>query len=356
MRYRLSHSTLDTLNRCERKYQLERLLVSGDREESEHLSFGHAFGAGVASYLSDQDAEKALFKAWLAYWPEVETEKKSQAICFLALQNAFRVLDDILQEYELVYFEGKPACELSFRLNIDEDYYFVGYVDAVLRHRYHGVYVVFEVKTTGLALLDLAPAYKHSGQALGYSIALDRIVGHELSSYGVLYFVAQLGKDINSPTKIHVLPFDKTLLDRLNWFVTLGLDVKHLHEMQELGIYPKRYTACLSFNKPCRHFGTCHLHSLDTPKVIEPDEVDYQFVYDLEELVADHLRRIAEGSHLNKGVTIEGQARVVECSTPQLGCEIPDVDSLPVRTIPFQETSPEAKELDDELQKLVSMF
>lgn len=290
---RLSHSTLDLLHTCERKFQIERLLAGGgEREESEHLSFGHCFGEGIAEYLVSQDKEAALYKAWLAYWPQVETDKKNQAEAINALNAAFGFLDNILQEYEVVSFEGKPAVELSFRLDIDETYYFVGYVDVVLRNRWTGKYCIFEVKTTGLAIYDLAPLYVNSGQALGYSVALDKIVGEEVASYDVIYFVAQLGKDY-SP-KIHIIPFSKTLLDRLNWFLTLGLDVKHLREMAELNVYPKRGSNCLQYNKPCRQYGTCGLHAFDTPAPIVEDTVEYQFVYTMDELIADHLRRLSQ--------------------------------------------------------------
>lgn len=296
--FRLSHSALEVLHTCERKYQLQRLLQSdteGEDTGNAHLSFGHSIGAGVASYLQHQDQDRALFDAWMAYWPEEENDKKSVVRAQLAMQAAFHHLDNILMEYELVYFEGKPAVELSFRLNIDESYYFVGYIDVVLQNRFSGRYGVFEVKTTGLELLDLSPLYKHSGQALGYSITLDRIVGKNLAEYDVLYFVCQLKRDFNS-IKFHLLPFQKTLYDRFNWFITLGLDVKHLKEMAELNIYPKREDACLHFMKPCVYFGTCNLHSFDIPKKLEEDSKEYQFVYEMNDLVQDHLKRIQENA------------------------------------------------------------
>lgn len=324
---RLSFSTFDLIHSCERLYQLEKLLEGGSREESEHLSFGTAFGAAIAEYLYSQDADKAIWQLFLAYTPLVESDKKNLPRCvqaFLACQSA---LDNLLEEYELVQFQGRPATELSFRLNIDEDYYYVGYIDAVLRNRYTGKYVVFECKTTGMGLLDLSPLYKHSGQALGYSIVLDKIVGQELSSYGVLYFVCQLGKDF-ATIKPHILPFHKTLLDRLNWFIVLGLDVQHLHQMQNLQIYPRRYTSCLKFNKPCRHFGTCHMHSFDKPKEQEPDTIEYQFVYDLNSVVEDHLRRLAACPELAERDASERDASDLADSAGELGAGAGDIIDL----------------------------
>ena len=289
---RLSHSSLLLLNSCERKFQLTKLLNAGvSREESADLSLGKAYGAGVASYLQHQDQERAIFDAWLAYIPQLETEKKSQSKCFNALKASFSHLDNILFEYELVSFNEKPATELSFRLDIKEGFYFVGWIDAILKHKLTGQHIVFECKTTGSELNDLSPMYKNSGQALGYSIALDTIIGQELSSFNVLYFVCQIGKAWTP--KIQILEYEKTILDRLNWFLSLGIDVHYLETLIELNVFPMRGSRCLAFNKPCPLFGTCDLHSLDRPAIPEPDLEVYQFRYNLDDLITNHLKRIS---------------------------------------------------------------
>ena len=294
---RLSHSSLELLHECERKFQLNKLLVSEQpKEESAHFSFGKAMGAGVATYLATQSKDQALYQCWLAYWPELEIDNKSVWRALHYMQGAFRALDNLLNHYEVAEFRGAPAVELSFRLNINEQKYFVGHIDVVLRHRVTGKYFVLEVKTTGLQLLDLKPAYMHSGQAVGYSIALDKIVGEELSTYGVLYFVVQLphSKAAELTCQYHVFDFPKTLVDRLNWFVKMGLDVQHLESCEKLNIFPKRGSSCIRFNKPCYHFGTCSLQDFDKPKEQEPDTIVYTFEYDLEELISAHIERIAK--------------------------------------------------------------
>ena len=282
---------MDTLLTCERKFQLDKLIVTDiQKDETEHTVFGKAFGAGVAAYMVTQDQDQALYQAWLTYWPEIETDKKSQARCFNALIKAFPKLNVLLEDYEVVQFNGKPAVELSFRMDINARYYFVGHIDIVLKHRYSGQHYIFEVKTTGMLLHDLSPLYKNSGQALGYSIALDAVVGEAQSSYGVIYFVAQMQKGF--AVDVHVFPYDKTLLDRLNWFISLGLDVKRLEEMERLNVYPKRGRSCLQFNRPCKYFGICGMHDFDTPKKQEADPIVYDFVYDLDMLVQEHLHRL----------------------------------------------------------------
>lgn len=241
----------------------------------------------------NQDSDSALYKAWLAYWPEIESDKKSVAHCTLALQKSFPVLDTLLREYEVLTFNGKPAVELSFRINITPEYYYVGYIDVALRNRYDGRGIVFDAKSTGMQLLDLSPLYQNSGQVLGYSIGLDKIMGEKKSQYAVGYFVAQMGKDFSM--RIHPLVYQKTLLDRLNWFITLGGDIKRLELAKELGFYPRRGDACLKYNRPCRHFGVCTLSAHDTPRTLEEDDKEYDFVFDLDELIDDHLQRIHDG-------------------------------------------------------------
>lgn len=288
---RLSYSSLELLNTCERKFQLVKLLQSPEQDDSEHFSFGHAFGAGVASYAADQDADKALYKAWLAYWPQIETDKKFQTQCFALLMRAFNKLDTLLQDYDTVFHNGKVAAELAFRMDIGEKYYFVGHIDLVLRHKYTGIYTVLEVKSTGLQISDLSANYANSGQAIGYSIALDEITGQKHDRFEVLYLVGQIGRN-PFDAEIKVIPFRKTLVDRLNWFVSLGMDVERLERMKELGVYPKRGGSCLTFNRPCKFFQTCGLSSLDFPKVHEEDTTHYDFTFDMNALVDDHLERV----------------------------------------------------------------
>lgn len=290
---RLSHSALDTLQECERKFQLSRLLVDPNtKEESEHTVFGRAYGVGVATYMTMQDSDQAIFQAYLAYWPEIESDKKNQAMMVGALLSAFPILDTLLMEYEIAFFNGRPAVELSFRLDITDELYFVGYIDLVLRNRSTGIYSVWDAKSTGLQLLDLSPLYQYSGQVLGYSVALDRIVGEPVASYDVGFIVAQLDSRTQKAKKTHLMTWSKSLMDRLKWFLTLAMDAKRIEQMQETGHWPMRAHSCLSYNRPCRYFGTCHLHSLDVEREREEDKIKYDFHYKLDDLIQDHIARM----------------------------------------------------------------
>lgn len=292
--YRLSDSALSLLHKCERLYQLDRLLSSSvEKRDYPATVLGKAWGAGVASYMEHQDIDKAIYICWKAYSPKLEDEKRTECVAINMLQASVPAMDLILQDWEIVSFNGKPAIELSFRLDIDDSYYFVGYLDFVLRNKYTGRIAAFDAKSTALQLHDLSPIYQNSAQLVGYSIVLDQIVGEELSDYDVFYFSGQLGSGNGFSPVIKPYQFSKTLQDRLHWFISLGMDVKHIKEMAELGIYPQRGDNCLQYNRPCKHFGTCNLFGLDRPAETVEDPVTYSFTYSLDEVIANHIRRIS---------------------------------------------------------------
>lgn len=300
MDIRLSHSALETLLTCERMFQLDRLLEGAPpKQDYPSTVFGKAFGAGAATYLLTQDIEQSLYEGWKAYFPILEDDKRTEEILLNLLLITFPKLDDLLQDWELAFFQDKPAVELSFRLNglgkdgSPNNLYFVGYADVVLKNRWTGKYAILENKTTGLDLLDLDPLYKNSGQALGYSIILDRITGEEHSEYGVIYLIGQLKSRSGGGFQpiVHVKEYHKTLQDRLNWFISLGMDAARLEQMLEFSVFPMRGGNCIQYMRPCKHFGTCGMQVLDRYKVIEEDTIEYQFVYDLQELITNHLER-----------------------------------------------------------------
>lgn len=293
--YRLSDSTFGLLRSCDRLFELERLidtipLVEGPNPAAVR---GTAFGVGVQTYIVTGDMDKATIACWLAFWPTAENQYDKCNRVLNYLWCAKDELDKIRRRYKVAIFDGKPAAELGFRLDIDDKWHYVGYIDLVLYDTVDKIYVVLEIKTTNYKLHDLRPVYRNSGQALGYSIVLDKIAGEEQSKYGVLYLVCR-GKSTVSDwvPDIYVYPFTKTLLDRYNWFISVGIDVERINRMMEIGVFPMRGGACVRYNKVCQHFGTCGITQADVRRKVPDDEVEYQFRYNLQEIIEDHLARL----------------------------------------------------------------
>lgn len=302
-RVRLSHSTLGLLHSCERKFQKTKLLrTKAPREESPALSFGKGWGAGAQHYLVLRSAgysvpesiDAALYVAWASYFPSLEDDRRFQTRLFELLIKAVPFFESKLEEYEVATFDGRPASELSFKLEINDRYYFVGYVDLVVRHRQTGRYSVVDLKTTSLTASDLRPYYRNSDQGIGYSIVLDAIVGQDQSVFDVSYWVTQLSnaKSAQFEASHQDLTFPYTIKDRFDWFLKLFLDVNYMQALEPMTAYPKRGNACMNFNRVCNFYSECNEVALDEPAAYIPDDTVYDFNFNLTDLLADHQTRL----------------------------------------------------------------
>ncbi len=302
-RVRLSHSTMMLMHGCERKFQKQKLLLCRQpRESSPAMSFGSGYGAGAQHYMllrsAGHSVEVALasaqYEAWLHYHPLEEDANRYEERVVACLAAAVPFHERMLEEWEIAVFNGKPAVELSFCLDIDDTYYFVGYIDLVLKHRKSGRYAITDYKSTSIRSADLTPYYKLSDQTIGYSIVLDAIAGSELTDYDVNYWVMQMGTamgDHYSPM-FHDFSYPKTARDRFEWFLKVYLDVGYINSLTQLEVYPRRGNHCTSWNRTCQFFEECQFTTLDQPGFYVPDTIDYDFRYNLNDLFAQHQARL----------------------------------------------------------------
>lgn len=301
---RLSHSTNALMHSCERKFQKTKLLLTRQaREETPATCFGKGFGAAVQHYMvlrtMGESAQVAIDSAiWegIINWGDTNQKDDRRFIERLIhiIQLSQNFSERMLMEWEIAEFRGRFATELSFRININEKYYFVGYIDLVLRNVKTGRYAPTDYKTTSLNGDDLTPNFKFSDQVLGYSIVLDAIVGTQLSDFDTNYWVAQLanhGKAALWEANFKDYNFPKTLRDRFEWFLKLYLDVNYMESLTDLQVYPRR-NACRAYNRTCQFFGECQFTETDTFAPYIEDTIEYDFVFELDDLFMDHQKRL----------------------------------------------------------------
>lgn len=299
---RMSFSSFNLFNSCERKFNLSKNrdmssweIVQDTNRNNVHLDYGTALGVGFQSLILSQDLEASIWGALRSYNFADETKAKNSLSIVTALQ-AFHALD-IGDEWEIVYYKGKPAAELSFKLVLDPETgdYYCGFIDVVIRHRVSKVAVIVEVKTTGSKQEDLKPMFQNSAQGIGYSIILDAIeqeAGFD-ASWTVLYIVAQF-KGPNIIPKINLLPFNKQAKHRFEWLLDMKLDYQRLLELEKLDYWPKRGNNCFNYFRPCPYFGICDLESIaETTEARIAKEEDWDFVFNLEDLIAKEMNRDA---------------------------------------------------------------
>ena len=268
----LSPSDIVTLHKCPRKRQLQRLWPERIWDASIDTAFGKMFGEGVQQILAHQlDFESLMIKAaleWDVDIQEPEKDGKSFTRCWNALVHYARTVQDSdLANYEVVMYNGKPACELAFSIKLPYGYYYRGKIDLVLQHRISGKYLVVDIKTTGARYTNPAK-FQNSAQVLGYSIIMDKIAPG-LQSFECLYY-----EYLSSTRKWESHPFQLDYLDRAMWIRDLMIDVNILEFVYaDLDEWPKHGEACAGYGmKSCQFLQHC---TMQTENLVDVSLFDY---------------------------------------------------------------------------------
>lgn len=305
---RTSYSGDLLLHGCPRKAQLKMLgaQATPDLEGNITFAFGHVVGDGIQQLLCGTPWEKVMMDTFIGWHADFfdQNEKQAKSLAeaiYCLMQFKSLMADGFLSEYEVAYFDGKPAAELSFRLHFPNTKY-RGFVDLVLRHRYTGELMVLELKTTSAKYIRPS-SYKNSAQALGYSVVLDKIDPGN-TSYGVVYLCYMTTRHM-----FETFEFPKTYTQRSLWLRDRLWDeqnrVRLIQQEGNYGIWPMYGEHCHSFGRDCEFMDACYL---STERLMEPlrekhfkdlnrdtgEEQVYQFEITLAELIETQ-ERLAEG-------------------------------------------------------------
>lgn len=292
----LSYSSLLTLHSCPREYQLYKLRTTHRAEESLKstitFSFGHIIGDAFQKVFQGLPLNDILFGMFLGWKPDIfqEDERLNKSLwsAIIAVKRFVSAREaGYLSEYELVYHNDKPACELSFRIVLPDGFNYRGHVDVVLRNRDTGEIVVLEIKTTGATTTN-PTQWKNSAQAIGYSIVLDAIFS-ELSSYKVLYLVYNTKQG-----EFSQFPFSKSYLQRALWIRELLLDIDTIKMYEAAEIYPMHGESCMRFGRECSYLNSCTLSTALLTKQCtaeEEDTVEYSINIGLVDLINKQMEK-----------------------------------------------------------------
>lgn len=269
----LSYSSRNLLHECPRRWQLYRLnSVEIDRDgevvrkQNVTFAFGTVVGEGVQELLRTGEINKAIWKMYQLWDADLLDRNDKQVKSFwhavFAVQKFASIQKYILAGYELVYWEGKPATELSFVIDCPNGFRYRGFVDAVLRHKETGKIVVLELKTSSANSVEPA-TFGNSAQAIGYSIVLD-VLFPGINSYEVLYMVYLTKQmDFAEPLK-----FSKSYLMRALWIQELLLDMEVIGLYEKANVYPMHGESCYSWYRICEYYGIC---TVSTDKITKPE-------------------------------------------------------------------------------------
>ena len=259
-----SYSMQSELHACPRLFQFMKLRADqslemlDEVEESGSVTFamGHAVGAGIAVYDKTRDLGNALFAAFLAWDIDLLAEhehapgkrKKLESFahaCWAVMQYPNFIAEETdLEDYEVVQLEATVG------VDFENDHYYIGHVDELLRNKYSGRFKVKENKTSGFASIDPA-LYSNSDQALSYSLIVD---AHGASEYEVQYTI------YSKPEQRWLsMDFVKSPHSKLEWLQGQALLSSDIDMYAEGNFFPKRGNSCMRFNRRCHLYEECDL-------------------------------------------------------------------------------------------------
>ena len=328
----LSHSSIETLHSCPRKFEIYRMNYAPKEKGTIDTAFGHAVGVGVQELLISKSAneyltttntsllseyQNAVWKMFLSWEVAIdETKPKSKksfhSACLAVEKYQQQLLPLLTQEWELAYFEGKPAVELGFIIKLPNDYYYRGYVDAVLVNKKEKRFRVLELKTTGLSTVDIAQ-YKNSFQGVGYGVILDKLAAS--MDYAADYYVDYLVYKTVSQEFV-TFPFLKTTYQRAKWLSQLIVETETIDLYLDKELFPTHGESCYNFYRQCQYFGICERDNseLQIKQVTNlPTDEEFASAWSLDNLLAPTVSTDTKNNSLaQQPVTVYNEPTVKE--------------------------------------------
>ena len=274
----LSYSSDQTLHECPRKFELYKLGVGREIEETEDetgtFGFGHMIGTGIQDLLCGKSLEQTIWEAsrsWTLDIMYIDTKRnKSFFLGILALKkfNAL-LIAGFLSDFELVYLpSGEPAVELGFRILMPHGFIYRGFVDIVLRHKSTGAVVVLELKTSSSSSV-VEESFMNSDQGIGYSVVLHSLCPG-IQSYNVLYIIYKTKEMEYVPVQ-----YPKTSHQLAKWLAARALEVEKILLYEKYGTFPMHGESCVGkYFKKCGYLGACHTNLDRFIKPVTQEEID----------------------------------------------------------------------------------
>lgn len=249
-----TYSTSDTFHSCPRKFAIKKLQANtgtSERINSPTFAFGHAVGAGIATYDQTQNLRASIWeaiKAWdIDLFDEERKPKRRNGKSFWEAIWALYAYEQFYNDSDLADYDCIKV-EATVAIDFEDGHFYSGHIDEVLRHKQTGRYRVKENKTTGFANVDPA-LYYNSDQALSYAIVIDMLGG---SDYDVMYTVYS-----STEQAWQQFNFVKHAHQKAEWIQDQLLLHRQIDDYSELNFFPKRGRSCYNFMRRCEQFEVC---------------------------------------------------------------------------------------------------
>jgi len=299
----LSYSSRLLLDSCPRKYQLKKLGADIEYQDTQDdlitFEFGKIVGYGIQLAFQGISREN-IFLACFEFWSlELNTDstkhKKSFWYALIAIDKFIGMREQgFLTDYDILYYNGQPAAELSFLVDFGDGFNERGFLDLVLENRLTKEVITVEIKTDSAKAPIHEAKYQNSTQPLGYSVLLDHIKPG-LNSYTVLYLIY-----LSEKFEYQAFQFTKTIKQKAEWLQSIVMDIERIKMYSEANFWPKNGQSCFSYFKPCKYFNRCQMSDklllrpvtkLQEAAILKDNEDTYTIKTTIKELITGQLAR-----------------------------------------------------------------
>lgn len=272
----ISNSAMELFHTCERKFEFRRLYEGKRDDMSLPPAVGQAIHAGFQEYLLTKSEDKATEKLILNYPAELNNNPLDHRSMEAAYATLMRMLQSrVFTEYSFVQLKTpkglRPAIEVHCRLRLKHTYlnaialrnkreftpipiFYDMFIDAIMFNNLYDSYEVFDAKSHRRNLYDITPCWAFDDQCIPYAIILEHIIGNPIEELIYNYLTGYV--DISNP-KAQPLKFHKTKVDIADWAKKLVIMVRQLQQYYDQQWFPRRSSACTSWNRVCPYFKYC---------------------------------------------------------------------------------------------------
>lgn len=266
----ISHSGLNTLGACPRKWAFRKAIVqfNEDRDSGVAADVGTAMHEGIQAYMRTGSEDDALMALAMHHPIEMPANTKNHEYSIEAstITLLHTIRSGVLDEFELASFskDGQllPATEIGFLVEIEMEHIVIhlrGFIDLVVLRRIDNQFMAVDIKTmTAASAGNLESKYRYDWQCTSYGIPLRGLLGVEGAFHVGILGIVQSDRD---PASIFQ-PYRRSAHDVDEYYFYLLDKCAQIQRYWVAQRFPRDPKACISFGKTCFYYKQCDVSTL----------------------------------------------------------------------------------------------
>ena len=278
----LSHSGLNSLSSCPRRFAFRKIILNhrSEWQETDATAVGTAVHEGVQEYMRSRDVDAAVHALALHHPHFLKDKTKASTYDLEAsVWTLLQIIENSdLPSYELATFlkDGAEhkATEIAFLVIIEFEtviFHLRGFIDLVLMNPLTGRFLPVDIKTTtpqGLGTMQ--PKYRYDWQVTSYGIPLNALLGNT-GSFDVGVFGVIMS---DREPKFEFPIYERRPHDLEKYQFYLFDKCKQILGYLDQEDFPRHPQSCYSFGRLCHYHQQCSADNLHEMQMLVNPSMD----------------------------------------------------------------------------------